>query len=244
MTRRTKLLIEGLRWLSRAGLVAALVATGWFWLGRPDVPIPSAWNPRAPLVISDPITPFTRAKFATALRSPERCRAALETGAGFTALPDLTPENPACGIANRVTLRRAAAVSLRPLETRCDLALRVAMWTEHGLKPMAQELLGTRLTAIDHLSSYNCRPIRTPSGQSSRMSLHATAEAIDISGFRFADGTRLVLKRDWDSPDGAAFLRAARDTACRWFATTLGPEFNALHADHFHLQSRGWGRCS
>ncbi|MBU2089188.1 MAG: extensin family protein, partial [Alphaproteobacteria bacterium] len=27
----------------------------------------------------------------------------------------------------------------------------------------------------------------------------------------------------------------ARDSACRYFNTVLGPEYNTAHADHFHL---------
>ena len=118
------------------------------------------------------------------------------------------------------------------------------MWERHSLAPLALEILGTELAAIDHLSSYNCREIRTPGGSGGRMSTHATAEAIDIAGFRFADGRQVRLVSDWDgSGPEAAYLRAARDSACTWFQTTLGPEYNALHSDHFHLQSRGWGTC-
>ena len=43
--------------------------------------------------------------------------------------------------------------------------------------------------------------------------------------------------------DAAAFLQAARDGACDWFSLTLSPDYNSLHEDHFHLQSRGWGLC-
>jgi hypothetical protein len=71
-----------------------------------------------------------------------------------------------------------------------------------------------------------------------------SAEAIDIAGFRLAGGRLVTLRQGWaGAPDEAAFLRAARDSACRFFATALGPDYNALHADHFHLQSRGWGLC-
>jgi len=66
-----------------------------------------------------------------------------------------------------------------------------------------------------------------------------------ITGFQFEDGRRLRLIDDWDGGGAEAeFLRQARDGACTWFATTLGPDYNALHADHFHLQSRGWGTCN
>ena len=76
------------------------------------------------------------------------------------------------------------------------------------------------------------------------MSTHATADAIDVSGFVLRDGTRVRLKQDWDgSPARMAFLRDVQESACNWFRVTLGPEYNALHADHFHLQHTGWGLC-
>jgi hypothetical protein len=76
------------------------------------------------------------------------------------------------------------------------------------------------------------------------MSSHATADAIDISGFVLEDGTRISLLQDWDGETRkAAFLRRANRTACTWFRLTLGPEYNSLHADHFHLQHSGFGLC-
>ncbi|BCB71988.1 hypothetical protein HME01_26950 [Vreelandella aquamarina] len=38
-------------------------------------------------------------------------------------------------------------------------------------------------------------------------------------------------------------LRAARDGACDTFGNVLGPEYNAAHADHFHLGMRGFRLC-
>jgi hypothetical protein len=39
-----------------------------------------------------------------------------------------------------------------------------------------------------------------------------------------------------------------RDGACRLFATTLSPDYNAAHADHLHLDQAnrgagGWRAC-
>ena len=115
------------------------------------------------------------------------------------------------------------------------------MWEQHDLQPSAQELFRSSLSQIDHIGSYNCRRIR---GSSNRWSTHATADAIDVSGFRLEDGTRLKLIDDWDDggPKGE-FLRRARDSACDWFRVTLSPDYNSLHADHFHIQSSGWGLC-
>jgi hypothetical protein len=139
---------------------------------------------------------------------------------------------------------RIGAVQMRPLETDCQTALRTAMWYFHSVRPLADELLGRDVARIHHLGSFNCRPIRTTSGDSGRMSTHATAMAIDIAGFDLTDGSKLRLSADWaGATPRATFLRRARDGACDWYQTTLSPDYNALHADHFHLQSRGWGTC-
>lgn len=149
-----------------------------------------------------------------------------------------------CHIRGRVDLSGVGNASVAPVETRCAVALRLAMWERHALQPAARALLNTDLTRIDHIGSYNCRPMRTSAGETTRWSTHATADAIDIAGFRFADGTQLRLIDNWDDGDAvAAFLKRARDTSCEWFRVTLSPDYNSLHADHFHLQTNGWGLC-
>lgn len=231
-------------WLSLLLFWGCVFWGAWQLLTNPSAGLPRHWNPLEPLYVSDPVTPFTGLKLRRASANGPACLAALSTGSvSWTAMEDLT-RTEQCGIKNRVTLHGVGAADVAPVETTCAVALRMAMWEAHSLAPAALEIFGTELTSIDHLSSYNCREIRTPGGSGGRMSTHATAEAIDITGFRFADGTRLRLVRDWDGTGPEAeFLRAARDGACDWFATTLGPDFNSLHADHFHLQSRGWGTC-
>ncbi|MFC7552495.1 extensin family protein [Pseudoroseomonas wenyumeiae] len=42
----------------------------------------------------------------------------------------------------------------------------------------------------------------------------------------------------------AAFLRDVRDGACRFFGAVLGPDYNAAHRDHFHMEAGRWQRCS
>jgi hypothetical protein len=165
---------------------------------------------------------------------------------GFAALRPLAPleDTEQCFIRDRVSLRTVGDASVTPVETRCAIALRMAMWEQHSLQPAAAQFLGSSVSRIEHIGSYNCRVLRTSSGPSTRMSTHATADAIDIAGFGLSDGTRIRLLADWE-PVGpkADFLRAARDGACKWFSLTLSPDYNRLHADHFHLQSRGWGLC-
>lgn len=228
--------------LFRLSFAAMVWGVVWVIINA-DRAIPAGWNPLAPLAVSDPVTPFTQWRLRQALATPEACLAALTPVARLSVLEDFEASD-VCHIRNRVELAGVGQARLAPIETRCAIALRMAMWEEHSLQPAAREILQTTVTAINHMGSYNCRQMRTVGGSPGRMSTHATANAIDISGFVFADGTEARLIRDWQS-DGpkAAFLRTARNGACEWFRLTLSPDYNALHADHFHLQSRGWGSC-
>lgn len=235
-----------MRWLRPLSAFATALAVaavlGAVAMVHPDTPLPDHWNPLRPLDISAPPTPVTRLKLPRA-QSGAACRAALGTGAvRFAPMPDLAVSGT-CHIRDRVLLSGLGGAALDPLETRCATALRLALWQRHGLEPAARAAFGTGIARIHHLSSYNCRPLRTPSGSFGRMSTHATADAVDITGVTLADGRRVTLLGGWGSGPEGAFLEAARDSACTWFATALGPDYNALHADHFHLQTRGWGLC-
>lgn len=225
-------------------LFAALItASAYQALFHPQTPLPREWNPVQPLYVADPVTPLTNWKLNVAAEGGDACLATL---AGYAALDALSPlqDSAQCFIQDRVNLQSVGEARLSAVETRCAIALRLAMWERHSLQPAAALHLGTQVRRIEHFGSYNCRQMRTSSGTSPRMSTHATADAIDVAGFVMEDGSRVRLLSDWDAEDGRSeFLHAARDGACRWFETTLSPDFNRLHADHFHLQSRGWGTC-
>ncbi|MDB4112013.1 extensin family protein [Yoonia sp.] len=238
--KRSWALVNGLAAFCFAG---ALTFIGYQFFVHPDTPLPQEWNPTQPLAINDPVTPLTAWKLDRAAANFDQC---LETLAGHAIIERLAPikESPQCFVSDRVTLRKIGEARVQPLETRCAIALCMAMWERHSLQPAAMALLGSRVADITQIGSYNCRTLRTTNGPSTRMSTHATADAIDISGFRMADGTAIRLIADWEtSGPKAAFLRAVRDGACDWFSLTLSPDYNSLHADHFHLQSRGWGYC-
>ncbi len=216
---------------------------GWWLLSDPRSPLPDHWNPLTPLDIAAPLTPLTDLKLRAALRTPDTCFAALEGHAALTRM-DPFRESESCFIDPRLELNRVGQATLSPVETTCAVALRLAMWERHSLQQAAEIELGAAVTTLRHLSSYSCRPIRTMAGDGTRMSSHATAEAIDIRGVVLADGRQIDLLDNWEGESAAArFNRDIRDGACRWFVTVLGPEFNRLHANHFHLQSTGWGTC-
>ncbi|MGB0497339.1 MAG: extensin family protein [Rubricella sp.] len=206
-----------------------------------NTPLPRAWNPVKPLHITDPVTPVTGWKLSRASRNGEVCLAALDTGAvTFEPMEDFEASE-VCHIRDRVRLSSVGPTALDPVETRCQTALRLALWEEHGLRPLAEDLLGAPLARLDHFSSYSCRPIRTPGGNSDRMSTHARAESIDISGVTLPGGERIPLTSGWE--ERPELFVGMRDSACDWFGVVLGPDYNRLHADHFHFQNGGWGLC-
>jgi hypothetical protein len=93
----------------------------------------------------------------------------------------------------------------------------------------------TRLERIIVGTSYMCRPRNNAAGAD--VSEHGFANALDVVGFVLEDGRTMSLPAGWTdaaSPDGR-LLRFAHDSGCAHFTTTLGPEANALHHDHLHL---------
>lgn len=116
---------------------------------------------------------------------------------------------------------------------RCAAAAAYGTWMRNVAEPAAERLLGSRLTGARTLGTYSCRDI---AGRPGRRSQHASANAIDVAGFALADGRSVTLSRDWrDRGSAGRFLREVRDGGCGLFAGVLSPDWNRVHADHFHF---------
>ena len=91
------------------------------------------------------------------------------------------------------------------------------------------------------MGSYNCRNV----AGSERRSAHATASAIDVSGFVLADGRRITVLGDWrgGTPAERQFLQVVHASACKRFGTVLGPNYNSAHQNHFHVELSGGSFC-
>jgi hypothetical protein len=94
----------------------------------------------------------------------------------------------------------------------------------------------TRIKAVTVGGSYECRD-RNVEGGSSDLSEHGRADALDFVGFTLEDGRTLTVGQDYNSADAPTnrLMHFAHDAACTRFTTVLGPDANALHHDHFHL---------
>lgn len=207
--------------------------------------------PWTELDLTRPVGAFTGRKLAALSGDGARCRGLLRrAGVRFTALPARAPSGR-CGYDDAVRFGRGGALAIgwRPagLGTSCPVAAGLALWEWHVVQPAALRHFGTRVAAIDHYGSYSCRRIYGRS--EGAWSEHASANAVDVAGFRLADGRRITVLGDWNGTGARGrFLREVRDGACRLFATTLSPDYNAAHRDHLHLDqakrgAMGWRAC-
>jgi hypothetical protein len=115
-------------------------------------------------------------------------------------------------------------------------------WWQQRLDEIAQAELGSRVVRIDQLGTYACRNIN--SAAEGRRSQHATANAIDVAAFHLSDGRVISVLKDFGKPTPEGrFLDAAHDSACGLFNIVLGPKYNRLHANHFHIDLGGFRFC-
>ena len=132
------------------------------------------------------------------------------------------------------------AFSPRPVAT-CSLIAGLYWW-QRRLDEIAAIELKAHVVRIDQLGTYACRNIN--SAAEGRRSQHATANAIDVTAFHLADGRVISVLNDYgkDTPEGR-FLDGAHQSACDLFNIVLGPKYNRLHANHFHLDLGGFRFC-
>lgn len=217
-------------------LTLALVAAGRWIKDHPE------HDPTAPLNLNHPVGMVTAGKLAALRDDVATCRAVLDRSAVIYTTLDPAGEG-VCARPDRIRLDDYPLVPGIPPVT-CPAAAALELWRIKTLTPAAAEIYGTGIARIEHLGAFSCR--RTYGNAEGPWSEHATANAIDIAAFVLEDGRRTSLIDDWEgSSDDTRFLRQARDGACEWFTTVLSPDYNAAHADHFHLdQSPRWaGVC-
>lgn len=217
-------------------LLAAVLVAGRAWLA--DHP---EHNPWAPLDLRDPPGWATASKLRALHSDTAQCRAVLARSAiAFTTLPPAGEGT--CARPDRTRLDRFP-LSPEPPPTTCATAAALELWRRNTITREAQATFGQAVARIEHLGAYSCR--RLYGRDAGPWSEHATGNAIDIAAFVLEDGTRISVLRDWngDDPDKVLFLRRIRNGACRAFTTVLSPDYNAAHADHFHLDmaQRSWG---
>lgn len=208
-------------------LLAVPLAVHQRWLE-----VPPRWDPWAPLDIGAQPNLLTPFKLWRLKKDPSLCRQALDSSPlRYMPLADSEPQAK-CPLENTVRVQGTEVRLSNSFIATCPLAAAFAMFERHGLQPAAQAVFGEPVVRVEHVGSYACRSI----AGSQRQSQHASANALDIVGFRLRDGRHISIRRDWSKPGvEGEFLRLVHRAACGSFNATLGPEYNAAHRDHFHV---------
>jgi len=206
------------------------------------VQIPDAYDPWAPLDVQQPANVLTRYKLSRLQNDPALCEQVLATADLRYSRQADSPQDAKCPLVNVLRIQGGTTRLSSSFLASCPVAVAYAMFDVHALQPTAQAVFGQRVTQVDHLGSFACRNIYGRS--EGRRSQHAAANALDIAGFRLADGERINVLRDWPQDSAKSrFLHQLRDAACQHFNAVLGPDYNAAHRNHFHLDMGPWSVC-
>lgn len=214
------------------------VMVGLFLLHRY---LPSQHNPFRPPDLTEPIGLATYGKLTDLKHDRALCLEKLsEAGVEYVDLP---PDDAtvSCPLDHSLTLTRSLTpYNAAPLRMTCHQLAALHVWERRVARPQAEKIFGSPLRQIETYGAFNCRNI---AGTRQR-SQHSYANAIDISGFVLEDGTRISVRDDWRArSDAGKYLKRVHKGACRLFSVTLGPDYNAAHADHFHLDMGSTETC-
>ncbi len=165
-------------------LLVTLAIIAGFWFGL----VPQRLSPFSPLSLETrPNGSWTPGCLccATILRSASRFSQAPHIDA--SPIPD-NPIKNGCGWTNavRFSTTGGAKIGVEPLT--CEMAAAVTLWVEHEVQPLAMEMFGKRVTSLGDMGTYDCRNIVGNPFWKGVRSQHATANALDISGFTLEDG--------------------------------------------------------
>lgn len=190
----------------------------------------------------DPRANLYGVSIASLQENPQLCIFALgASGHNLISVPDRPLQN-GCGITNAIEISGTSVNFNNGFVATCPLAATYAIFEADVLQPAAQKHFGQAITKVEHWGTYACR------NRNHRMagprSEHATGNAIDIAGFTLADGRRITVLEGWRGrSDERAFLRDVHLGACSLFQGVIGPDHDAAHRDHFHLDMGRWRFC-
>jgi hypothetical protein len=227
------------RWIFWLVLLMIGGAAVSIWRGWLDVP--AQWNPWAPLDVKAEPNWLTGYKLMRLRSDPELCTQALSSSDLRVTRQSDSPDAK-CPLIGALRVQGGEVALSSSFLASCPLAVAYAMFERHTLQPIAQSAYGQKVARIDHLGSFACRNVYNR--ESGALSRHASADALDIAGFRLADGRSISVLRDWPKQNqDAQFLRQVRDGACEAFSVVLSPDYNAAHRNHFHVDVGRWSVC-
>lgn len=148
-------------------------------------------------------------------------------------LSRITSNVRGCGVAEPVSVTSVAGIRLSQAATLdCDTARAFDRWVRQEMQPAIGNR-GGGVAQIRVAAHYVCRTRNHRPG--ARVSEHGRGRAIDIAGFRLANGQTVMVLSDWHRGAFSQALRQMHANACGIFRTTLGPGSDGHHEDHFHF---------
>ncbi|QZO00252.1 extensin family protein [Chenggangzhangella methanolivorans] len=197
---------------------------------NPEVPLP----PEAPEPPKGPTPPAIELPVTSHAEDPACAALADESFAVAEQIPPI--EGPGvCGGGPLVRLtgvkrKDGGLILIKPAATlRCGMAKELAEYLREDVSPSA-EAAGTKLEKLEIAGSFQCRGRNGAAG--GKMSEHGRANAVDLSGFGFADGKEFgIFAAELPEP----VKTAAKAGACARFATVLGPGSDGFHETHLHI---------
>jgi hypothetical protein len=126
-------------------------------------------------------------------------------------------------------------VAVKPAATlACPIVAMLDRWLADSVQPAAIRWFGARVVEIKQISAYSCRGMN--GNPHAHISEHAFGNALDVAGFRLADGRYISVQHGWKGlPEEQGFLRDVEAGACRHFTTVLAPGANVYHYNHIHV---------
>jgi hypothetical protein len=208
--------------------------------GRSAHSVPQPRTP-PPLVLPDQFGPpqeayasFPEPSGAAAPATPSACQLRLAKVAVFQPLGTLVGPGD-CGAPDAVQLQAVVLpdqtkVAVAPPATlRCPMAEQIAAWLRDDVAPTLTES-GPPLRVLDNFDSYECRGRNRV--RAAQLSEHGRADALDVRGFRLADGHEINLT---DIGVSKELRQKIRSSVCARFSTVLGPGSDGYHEEHVHL---------
>jgi hypothetical protein len=222
---------------------------------------PDAAEPDAPDAAAPPVEEGVAAADADAAADPDAdeaderllpariyqsgCPAVITGQVSAELLPPISEQQ--CGTQSPWLISAVAANGrMVPLSsgitTSCEMAGALPGWVA-DIDNYLWARDNTRVAEVMTGTSYFCRKVNN--AKTGNLSFHSFANALDVVGLRLEDGRTVTVAAGWGdalSSEGR-LLRFAHDSACARFTTTLGPEANAQHEDHLHLDMGCHGKA-
>ena len=234
----TRLSQRALHYLYFGGMAALVLGVSGVFL----LALPPRYSPVAPVTLDAVSGPFSGGKLAALRDNPDACARALALSRLKTEpIPD-HKEGGFCVLSHAVLVKQSFYPYSQELEASCPLAAALYVWERQVVAPAAARHLDSAVVEIEMFGAYSCR--RMYGAAEGKVSEHARANAIDISGFKLANGDTILVDKEWRAKtSNGAFLHEVRDRGCSLFQTVLSPDYNAAHHNHLHFDMGPYKLC-